>query len=90
MLVMPLRKPVLKASSPVPLYQQVADWVEASIRRGDLQPGERLPAVRDLAEEWEVGGNTITHAWAILRERGVIVSAHGKGTFVPEAAGGQG
>lgn len=79
-----LRRPDLKASSPIPLYAQVADWVEASVKRGDVQPGDRLPAVRDLAEQWEIGGNTITHAWRILAERGVIVSSHGKGTFIAE------
>lgn len=83
-LVMALRKPELKPSSPVPLYVQVADWVQQSVKRGDLAPGDKLQAGRDLAEEWEVGYNTLMHAWDVLRERGVIVTTHGKGTFVAE------
>lgn len=83
-LAMPLREPELRVSAPKPLYTQVVEHVEASIARGDVQPGERLPAVRDLAEQWGIGGNTIQHAWRILIERGVIESSHGKGTFVAE------
>jgi GntR family transcriptional regulator len=82
--VMALRKPDLKPSSPVPLYVQVADWVQASVARGDLAPGDKLPAGRELAERWEVGYNTLMHAWDVLRERGVVVTTHGKGTFVTE------
>lgn len=89
MLVMPLRRPDLKVSSPVPLYEQVVRHVTESAARGDIQPGERLPAVRDLAEDWDIGGNTITHAWAILQERGILVSTHGKGTFVAEQQPGE-
>jgi len=87
MLVMPLSRPDLKVSSPVPLYEQIVSHVTSSVARGDLQPGERLPAVRDLAERWEVGVNTMTRAWEILQGRGVLVVGQGKGTFVAEQPG---
>ena len=89
MLVMPLHRPDLKVSSPVPLYEQIATHVAASVERGDLEPGERLPAVRDLAERWEVGVNTMIHAWDILQGRGVLVVGQGKGTFVADPQPGE-
>jgi DNA-binding GntR family transcriptional regulator len=81
---MALTRPDLKASSPVSLKQQIVDHVTGAVERGDLLPGEKLPAGRDLAEEWEVGYSTITDAWAVLRDRGVLVTGQGKGTFVAE------
>ena len=87
MLVMPLSRPDLKVSSPTPLYEQIVSHVTGSLARGDLQPGERLPAVRDLAERWVVGVNTMVHAWEILQENGILVVGQGKGTFVAESPG---
>jgi DNA-binding GntR family transcriptional regulator len=81
---MALTRPDLKASSPVPLKQQIVDYITSAVESGDLQPGEKLPAGRDLAEEWEVGYSTINEAMAVLRERGVLVATQGKGTFVAE------
>jgi DNA-binding GntR family transcriptional regulator len=42
----------------------------------------KLPAERSLAEEYGVSCITVRHAMAFLRERGLIVSIHGRGTFV--------
>jgi DNA-binding GntR family transcriptional regulator len=56
--------------------------VAARIERGELKPGQKLPAERDLAEEWGIGYQTVRRAMRELRERGLIVSRVGKGTFV--------
>lgn len=64
------------------LYVQVADLIERRIRVGDVQPGERLPAERDLADEYRVAYYTIRRAMELLRERGLVESVHGRGTFV--------
>ena len=42
----------------------------------------KLPSERSIAEEYEVAYTTVRHATAVLRERGVIVTVHGRGTFV--------
>lgn len=44
----------------------------------------KLPAGRELAEEWEVGYSTINDAMKLLAARGVLVATMGKGTFVAE------
>lgn len=61
-------------------YQQVADAIAARIAAGVYTV--RLPSELDLAEEFDVSHGTVRHATAILRERGLIVSIHGRGTFV--------
>jgi DNA-binding GntR family transcriptional regulator len=81
---MVLARPDLKHASPVSLKQQIVDHITSAVERGELQPGEKLPAGRELAEEWEVGYSTITDAMDILKERGILVAAMGKGTFVAE------
>ena len=61
-------------------YIQVADDIARRIRDGEITI--KLPAERTLAEDYEVSYITVRHAMAILRERGLIVSIHGRGTFV--------
>ncbi|HXS64381.1 MAG TPA: winged helix-turn-helix domain-containing protein, partial [Streptosporangiaceae bacterium] len=64
-------------------YQQVADAIAARIEAGRYTI--KLPAERDLADEFGVSYITVRHATAILRERGLIVSIHGRRTFVASA-----
>jgi len=74
-------------ASQVPLYVQIANHVEAQIATGELAPGGRLPAERDLAEQWGVAYQTVRRAMRELRGRGLVASVVGKGTFVTEADG---
>ena len=67
-------------------YQQVADAIAARIATDVYTI--KLPGERDLAEEFGVSYITTRHAIAILRERGLIVSIHGRGTFVASAMAG--
>jgi GntR family transcriptional regulator len=76
------RRPRFDASSVTPLYEQVADYVQAQITSGDLKPGQKFPDMRELAEEWGVAYQTVRRAMRELRERGLVVSRVGKGTFV--------
>jgi GntR family transcriptional regulator len=61
-------------------YVQVADDVARRIEAGEI--ARKLPAERSLAEEYGVAYTTVRHAMEVLRERGVIVTVHGRGTFV--------
>ena len=63
-------------------YLRVADDIAARIASGELAPGTRLRAERELAEYYEVSCGTIRRAAEILRERGLIQTIHGRGTFV--------
>lgn len=68
------------------LYVAIADHVAARIAAGELRPGARLSPERDLAVEYGVAYLTVRRAMVELRERGLILTVHGKGTFVaPDA-----
>jgi DNA-binding GntR family transcriptional regulator len=71
------------------VYVAVADHVAARIAAGDLHPGSRLPAERDLAVEYGVAYLTVRRAAQVLRDRGLIVTVHGKGTFVADPLPGE-
>ena len=70
--------------SPVPLYYQLAEMIEARIVAGDLQPGDRLPSERDLATQAGISRMTARQALTWLAERGAIEVRHGVGTFVAQ------
>ena len=74
--------PVIDPDAPKLVYVQVADHVEARIKAGELAPGARLPAERDLATEYGVAYDTVRRATALLRDRGLIITIVGRGTFV--------
>ena len=61
-------------------YVQVADDIARRIGAGEISI--KLPSERALADEYQVAYTTVRHAMQILRERGLIVTIHGRGTFV--------
>lgn len=70
--------------SPVLQYQRVADAIAAQIDAGQLRPGDKLPSEQHLAEEYEVAYSTARRAMKELRDRGLVESIWGKGTFIKE------
>ncbi len=69
-------------TSSEPVYQQVAAQLQAEIERGDRSPGERLPAIRSLAEELGLHRDTIALAYEQLGQSGLVEARVGAGTFV--------
>ena len=74
--------PRIDPDAPKLVYVQVADHITARIGAGDLAPGARLPAERDLATDYGVSYDTIRRATALLRDRGLIITIVGRGTYV--------
>lgn len=64
------------------VYVALADHIQALIEAGELQPGRRLPAERDMAVEYGVAYLTVRRAARVLRERGLIRTVIGRGTYV--------
>jgi GntR family transcriptional regulator len=74
--------PRFDPSSVIPLFEQVAAYLADRIESGELAPGQKLPAERDMAGDLGVAYQTVRRAVQELRRRGLIVSRVGKGTFV--------
>lgn len=64
------------------LYLRLQSNLEAAIRKGDLKPGSRLPAERQLAEELHVSRTTVMNAYRELEARGLVRGYVGRGTYV--------
>lgn len=60
------------------------DLIRKKIIRGDLKEGEKLPSVRELAEELKVNPNTVQKAYQELEREGIIFTLRGTGSFVTE------
>lgn len=67
-----------------PIYTQIVDGLHQQIAAGVLQPGDRLPSVRELASQLTINPNTIQRAYRELEAAGVIATVAGKGCFVCE------
>ena len=68
----------------MPIYVQIVRYVTSHIEDGSWQPGHRLPAERAMADDWGVAYLTIRRAMKELREKGLIVSVQGRGTYVKD------
>jgi GntR family transcriptional regulator len=75
-------KLTLDPDSNVPIYIQIEDSITSMIAAGQLQPGEQLPTIRELAAKIRVNLNTVARAYFELDKEGVISTQRGKGTFV--------
>ena len=63
-------------------YLSILEALEADIRTGALQPGERLPPHRAIAEAIGVDLTTVTRAFNEAKIRGLVQATAGRGTFV--------
>jgi GntR family transcriptional regulator len=72
----------LDVRSGVPTYLQIVQQVEAALRLGHLQSGDRLPKVKDVVSSLGINPNTVLKAYRELENRGLTVGRPGVGTFV--------
>jgi DNA-binding GntR family transcriptional regulator len=66
------------------VYERVAGDIAARIRAGELAPGTRLRAERELAAYYGIAYATMRKATRLLREQGYINTIHGQGTYIRE------
>lgn len=69
-------------SSDVPLYLQLRNQIVIGIAEGRLVPGERLPAIRALAEESGVNMMTISKAYQLLKQEGYLSTDRRNGAVI--------
>jgi GntR family transcriptional regulator len=78
----------IEKGSSVPITRQLAEQIRAQCLSGILEPGTRLPSVRELARELAVNVNTVFRVYEQLAAEKLIELRHGDGTFVRERAAG--
>lgn len=67
-----------------PIYQQLIERITGNIIRGTLQPGEKLPSVREYAVEVGVNANTMQRVYKELEQMEITETRRGQGSFVTE------
>jgi DNA-binding transcriptional regulator YhcF (GntR family) len=68
------------------IYEQIVGQVQERIAVGDVRPGDRLPTVRQLADELDIAPGTVARAYSELEQRGVVITDGARGTRVAERA----
>ena len=71
----------------MPAYLQLVRQVREALRLGWLQPGDRLPTVRDVVRSSGVNANTVLKAYRELELSGLVEARQGAGTFVSGTLG---
>ena len=79
----------LDPASPIALYLQLSQQVRRLIALGALRPGDRLPAIRELAAHARVNRNTAARAIQHLERDGLVRTRVGQGTFVADNGSGE-
>jgi GntR family transcriptional regulator len=70
-----------------PMYLQILEQIRARVVARDWPPGKELPSIRALAAALNVSVITVKRAYLDLESEGVIVTRHGKGSFVADVNG---
>jgi DNA-binding transcriptional MocR family regulator len=66
----------------IPLYEEVANRISYLIEEGTFRPGDRIPSIRNLSQQFGVSINTIKQAYAFLEDRRVVEARPQSGYFV--------
>src|ERR1700722_8762738 len=68
----------LQPNGGVPIYLQLMQQVRRMVASGQLPPGTELPSVRDVATEYTVNPTTISKAYSLLENEGLLQRNRGK------------
>lgn len=66
----------------MPIYEQIKKQMKTSILSGELNEGDMLPSIRQLAADLKVSVITTTRAYTELEQEGYIFNVQGKGCYV--------
>lgn len=72
----------MNATTPTLLYQHLADDVASMIASGTLRPGDKLPSLREMRTRRQVSLTTVTEAFRVLEDRGLIEARPQSGFYV--------
>ena len=66
---------------PEPVFSQLVTHIREAVRKGQLEPGAPMPAIRQLAIDLRINPNTVAKAYRLL-ERDAIIETGPRGSFV--------
>jgi GntR family transcriptional regulator len=72
----------IRLDSPTPLIDQIASGIRSAIARSELDVGDALPTVRQLAGDLGINLNTVARAYRALEAEGLVQTRRGRGTMV--------
>src|SRR5437762_4647395 len=75
-------RPNLNPQSDVPLYRQLGLYLQRLVEAGELRTGDRLPPTRELAGQLGLNRTTISAAYDLLEQEGLIKGEVGRGSYV--------
>ena len=76
---------IINHTSMEPIDEQIIAQIKAEVIEGRMTAGDALPSVRTLSRELKISALTVKKAYDNLEEEGLIVTVHGKGSFIAAA-----
>jgi GntR family transcriptional regulator len=76
----------IATGSPEPIYRQLVEQVRRLSAGGQLQPGDEMPSVREIAQALALNPMTVSKAYSLLEMEGVLARRRGLGMVVAESA----
>ncbi|MFO1443074.1 GntR family transcriptional regulator [Bacillus sp. Bva_UNVM-123] len=73
---------IISNTSKDPIYQQIIKQIKELVLKGELQEGDSLPSIRQLAKDLQISVITTKRAYEELENDGFVVSIVGKGSFI--------
>lgn len=74
----------IKFDGKTPIYIQIMDYIKQNIISGKINPGDKLPSVREMSALLKVNPNTLQRAYQELERENITYTQRGMGTFVKE------
>ncbi len=66
----------------LPVYEQIREQVVRMVLAGTIEPGSRLPTIRQLANDLQLAKGTVAKAYALLEEANVVETRGHRGSFI--------
>lgn len=76
----------ITTGSSEPIYRQLIEQVRRLAAGGQLQPGDGMPSVRDIAQLLALNPMTVSKAYGMLEMEGVLLRRRGMGMVVADRA----
>ena len=68
-----------------PIYRQIVEAIKFDVARGKLIAGDKLPSIRELANELGINMRTVVKAYEELVSGGLVVMQQGRGVFITQS-----